>query len=288
MADRDGGRWVLVLSCPDRPGIVAAVAGLLAQHGANIVDASQHTDRQAHAFFMRVDFEPADEGVNVTALTTGLTGLASALGLDWALHGVHDRPRLAVLVSRDDHCLYDLLLNHRRGELAAHIPLVVSNHPDLAPVAVTFGVPYLHLPIAEGGKGAQEAELLAALDDQRITTVVLARYMQVLSAQVVMRYPARIINIHHGFLPAFAGARPYHQAYERGVKLIGATAHYVTEHLDQGPIIEQDVIRVTHRDTAHDMVRKGRDLERTVLSRAVRAHVEHRVAVHSGRTVVFE
>ena len=280
---------VLVLSCHDRPGIVAAVAGLLAEHGANILDASQHTDRQAGIFFMRVEYESlAGDPDNQSALERALGGLAARLALRWSLHEDGERPRLAILVSREDHCLYDLLLRYRRGELAAEFPVVISNHTTLSTVAATFGVPYLHLPIGAGGKDAQEEALLAALAEWHADAVVLARYMQVLSARVVERYPWRIINIHHGFLPAFAGPKPYHQAHQRGVKLIGATAHYVTEDLDQGPIIDQDVIRVSHRDGVRDLVRKGRDLERVVLARAVRAHVEHRVAVHDGRTVVFD
>jgi formyltetrahydrofolate deformylase len=288
MSQPDTGGGVLVLTCPDRPGIVAAVAGWLAAHDANIVDASQHTDRQARVFFMRVDFEPAGPACSLAALSDACAALAGRFDLRWTLHAAGERPRLAVLVSKEDHCLYDLLLRYRRGELAAEVPVVISNHDVLGPVAATFGVPFVHLPIGAAGKAVQEEALLAALDEWRIDTVVLARYMQVLSARVVARYPGRIVNIHHGFLPAFAGPRPYHQAYERGVKLIGATAHYVTEELDQGPIIDQDVIRVTHRDAVRDLVRKGRDLERVVLARAVRAHVEHRVAVHDGRTVVFD
>lgn len=288
MNEQQTGRGIVLLSCPDRPGIVAAVAGLLTAHDANILDASQHTDSHSHVFFMRVEFEAAGPLYDLHALSEAIAVIASRFDLHWSLHTTAEHTRLAVLVSREDHCLYDLLLRYRRGELAADIPVVMSNHGELAAVAATFGVSYLHLPITDAGKDAQEKALLCALADNSIDTLVLARYMQVLSPNVVQRYPGRIINIHHGFLPAFAGPRPYHQAYQRGVKLIGATAHYVTADLDQGPIIDQDVIRVTHRDTARDLVRKGRDLERVVLARAVRAHVEHRVAIHDGRTVVFD
>ncbi len=277
----------LLVSCPDRPGIVAALAQVLYGHGANILDADQHTDVEAGIFFQRICFDAATLRTDRTSLTAALGEVASRLGMTWRLCDKPERPRMAIFVSRTDHCLYDLLLRHRSGELRCDIPLILGNHPDLKPVAEQFGIPFHVFPITRKNKREQEAAELELLEGERIDFAVLARYMQILSDDFISHYPSRIINIHHSFLPAFSGGRPYHQARARGVKLIGATAHYATGELDEGPIIEQDVIRTSHRDTVAELTRKGRDVERNVLSRAVRWHVEERVLVYGNKTVVF-
>ncbi|MCC6639751.1 MAG: formyltetrahydrofolate deformylase [Deltaproteobacteria bacterium] len=282
------GTGTLLVSCPDRRGIVAALAQLLYGHGANILDADQHTDAIAGQFFQRIRFDTSEMRVDRAGLERAVTEVAERFGMRWRVVLGSERKRVAIFVSRYDHCLYDLLLRHRAGELACEIPLIVSNHDDLEPVARQFGIAFHTFPISAESKPAQEKSELALLSEHRIDLVVLARYMQVLSAAFIERWPARIINIHHSFLPAFTGGKPYHQAYERGVKLIGATAHYATTDLDEGPIIDQDVARASHRDAPADLVRKGRDLERTVLARAVRWHIEDRVLVYGNKTVVFE
>lgn len=278
----------LRVSCVDRKGIVAALAQVLYGHGANIVDADQHTDREAGQFFQRIRFDTAELHTDRIALETGVREVVERFGMRWRLDYDDQLERVALFVSRYDHCLYDLLLRHRAGELRCELPLVVSNHPDLAPVAAQFEAAFEVVPVSRETRGQAEAAQQAVLDAHRIDTVVLARYMQVLSPEFVARYPDRIINIHHSFLPAFIGARPYHQASHRGVKLVGATAHYVTSALDEGPIIEQDVARASHRDNVDDLIRKGRDLEKVVLARAVRSHLEKRVLVYGNKTVVFD
>ncbi|MGH0029194.1 MAG: formyltetrahydrofolate deformylase [Myxococcota bacterium] len=277
----------LLVSCPDQPGLVARLAQVLYGHGANILDADQHTDAQAGIFFQRIRFDTADLRTDRTALERGIEDVAGSLGMSFRLAYAERRKQVALFVSKYDHCLYDLLLRHRAGELACDIPLVVSNHPDLEPVARQFDVEYRVFPITKDTKRAQEDAEMALLEERGIDLVVLARYMQVLSEPFVDAWKERVINIHHSFLPAFMGARPYHHAHERGVKLIGATAHYATADLDEGPIIEQDVIRASHRDTIADLVRKGRDVERAVLSRAVRWHLDDRVLAYGNKTVVF-
>jgi formyltetrahydrofolate deformylase len=278
----------LLVICPDRRGIVAALAQLLYGHGANILDADQHTDTATGQFFQRIRFDLSDLHTDRHALENAIGETADRFEMSWRLSYASQRKRMALFVSKYDHCLYDLLLRHRAGELPCEVALIVSNHPDLGPVAEQFGVPYHVFPITRTTKADQEArenELLAA---ERVDLIVLARYMQILSGEFIAHHPERIINIHHSFLPAFMGGKPYHQAMERGVKLIGATAHYATTDLDEGPIIEQDVIRASHRDTVADLVRKGRDVERTVLARAVRWHLEDRILVCGNKTVVFE
>ena len=277
----------LLVSCPDQKGIVAALAQLLYGHGANILDADQHTDAEAGVFFQRIRFDLAELRTDRTALEQAIREVAGRLRMEWRLAWAGERKRMAIFVSRTDHCLYDLLLRHRAGELACEIPLIVSNHPDLEPVARSFGIEYRVFEIRPETKRAQEEAELALLAERRIDLVVLARYMQVLSPHFVEQLRGRVINIHHSFLPAFSGGRPYQQAHERGVKLIGATAHYATKDLDEGPIIEQDVIRASHRDSVDELVRKGRDVERAVLSRAVRWHLDDRVLVYGNKTVVF-
>jgi formyltetrahydrofolate deformylase len=278
----------ITVACPDRRGLVAAITGFLAQYGANILDLSQHTDPFAGSFFMRVEFELAGMSLLRDELGPAFAPLAESLQMNWQLHFTDQPQNVAILVSKYDHCLYDLLLRHRAGDFQANLKLVISNHPDLEYIARDFGLEWHFLPLQPDKKGDQENRLLELLLSQRIELVVLARYMQILSPAFITQYPNRIINIHHSFLPAFAGGRPYHQAYDRGVKIIGATAHYATEDLDEGPIIAQDVLKVSHRDSVKDLLRRGRDLERLVLAQAVKAHLENRVLVFGKRTIVFD
>jgi formyltetrahydrofolate deformylase len=278
----------LLVCCPDRPGLVAALAQLLYGHGANILDADQHTDPVAGMFFQRIRFDLRELRTDRITLEGAIGEVAERFAMDWRLAYGGKTKRVAIFVSRYDHCLYDLLLRHRASELPCEIPLIVSNHPDAKPIADQFCIDFHVLPIAAENKHDQERREQELLEAHDVDLVVLARYMQILTPDFVSAWPARIINIHHSFLPAFSGGRPYHQAYERGVKLIGATAHYATTDLDEGPIIEQAVIRCSHRDSVTDLVRKGRDLEKTVLARAVRWHLEDRILVYGNKTVVFE
>ncbi len=282
----------LLACCDDRPGLVAALSQLLYALGLNILDADQHTDSKAGKFFQRIRFDLAVQGGGATIDQATLEGavreVADRFEMSCELRLDRDLQRMAIFVSKTDHCLYDLLLRHRSGELRCEIPLIVSNHPDLEPIAKQFGIDYHVFPVSKETKIQQEKREIALLRDHKIDLVVMARYMQILSKQMMQAFPMRIINIHHSFLPAFQGGRPYLQAYERGVKRIGATAHYATVDLDEGPIIEQDVIRVSHRDTPMDLVRKGRDVERTVLSRAVAWHLDGRILVYDNKTVVFD
>jgi formyltetrahydrofolate deformylase len=278
-------RYVLTLRCADRPGIVRALAdGVVAAQG-NIVENAQFSDPTTGMFAMRTCFEsPLADVADVRA---AIAGAVAGFGAELMVRPEEQRRRALVMVSKFDHCLVDLLYRWQIGELPVDIPLVVSNHPDLAPLAARHGIPFVHLPVTPASKPAAEDKLLALIDEHQIDVVVLARYMQVLSDAFCTRLPGRIINIHHSFLPGFKGAKPYHQAYERGVKIIGATAHYVTGDLDEGPIIEQDVVHVGHAQTAEDLVALGRDVERTVLARAVRLHAEDRLALNGSRTIVF-
>jgi formyltetrahydrofolate deformylase len=278
----------LLISCPDRRGIVAALAQVLYGHGANILDADQHRDPACAQFFQRIRFDLAEMHTDRGTLERAIAEVAGRFAMEWRLaYGAH-RKRVALFVSRMDHCLHDLLWRHRAGELEGDIALVVGNHPDLAATAGQFGVPFHHFPIAPESRLAVEEREMELLAASAVDLVVLARYMQILSPAFIARYPSRIINIHHSFLPAFVGGKPYHQAHERGVKLIGATAHYATADLDEGPIIEQAVVRTSHRDSVEELVRKGRDVERLALAAAVRAHLEDRVLVYGRRTIVFE
>ena len=279
---------VLLLSCPDQKGLVATVSDFIFRHGGNIVHADQHTDEREGVFFQRVEFRLDGFALERHEIEPALAAVVDRFGMQHEVRFSDEVPRMAILLSRHAHCMYDLLARWNMGEIRAEIPLVISNHPDHADLVEHFGVAYHHLPLEAGGKPRQEAALNALLDGHGVDVVVLARYMQVLSGDFTARWPERIINIHHSFLPAFAGGRPYHQAHERGVKLIGVTAHYVTAELDQGPIIDQDVVRVSHRDTVDDLVRKGRDLEKVVLARAVRLHLASRVLVYGNKTVVFD
>lgn len=277
----------LLVCCPDRKGLVAALAQLLYGHGANILDADQHTDPVAGQFFQRIKFDMSELHTDRRSLETAISEVADRFSMSWRIADGSNRFRTAIFVSKYDHCLYDLLLRQRAGELSTEFAMVISNHEDLQPVAEQFGVPFHHLPITKETKPAQEREALALLEAQSVDLVVLARYMQILSDDFLKAYDGQVINIHHSFLPAFMGSKPYHRAFERGVKLIGATAHYATADLDEGPIIEQDVVRCSHRDSVQDLVRKGRDLEKVVLGRAVRWHLDDRILVYDNKTVVF-
>jgi formyltetrahydrofolate deformylase len=281
-------RGRLVISCPDRPGIIAAVSRFLYDHGANIVHSDQHSTAPVGGrFFMRTEFDLPDLSRRQPELEREFQSVADAFAMDWRIRSAAVPTRLAVFVSRADHCLLELLWQRQAGDLTATIEMVVSNHADLEPTATGWGVPFYHVPVEPDRKTEAERTQLGLLEG-RVDAVVLARYMQILSPGFVARWRGRLINIHHSFLPAFAGARPYEQAHRRGVKLIGATAHYVTEELDAGPIIEQGVERVDHGDTPEDLRRIGRSIERHVLARAVSWHVEDRILLHGNRTVVFK
>jgi formyltetrahydrofolate deformylase len=281
--------YVLTLSCPDGPGIVAAVSGLLAARGGNIVESQQYGDPITGRFFMRVQFtaDASRPDGSLDGLRAAFTGLAADLDLDWGLFDTGVRPRVLILVSKAGHCLNDLLYRHRSGLLPIEIAAVASNHSDLRPLTQTHGIDYHHLPVTPQTRTRQEAEILTLVEHYRADLVVLARYMQVLSDDFCRKLEGRVINIHHSFLPGFKGARPYHQAHARGVKLIGATAHYVTSDLDEGPIIEQEVARVDHAQGPADIMAVGRDTECLALARAVRWHAERRVLLNGGKTVVF-
>ncbi len=277
---------IFLFRCPDRVGIVAAVSQFIARRGGNIVDSSQHSEEGE--FFMRVEWSFDSESVSREMLREQCGELAERFNMEWRLRFSDQWARLAIFVSRQTHCLYDLLLRHREGDLSAEVALVISNHRDAEPIADWFGVPFHYFAIDKERRDEVEREEIALLTRERIDVIALARYMQILTSQFVDAFPNRIINIHHSFLPAFVGARPYHQAFNRGVKIIGATSHYVTADLDQGPIIEQGVTRVSHRDSVDELLRKGRNIERVVLNRAVRLHLEHRVLTSGNKTVVFQ
>ena len=279
---------VLLVSCPDQKGLVAKIANFIYANGGNVIHADQHTDTAAGLFLMRVEWELRGFNLPQEVIAPAFQAIAQPLEATWQLHFSNTLPRMAIWVSKQDHCLYDLLWRYKAKELTTEIPVIISNHPNLEEVATQFGIDYHHLPITKENKLEQELEQLALLKKYAIDVVVLAKYMQIISEDFINKFAKPIINIHHSFLPAFVGANPYQQAYDRGVKIIGATAHYVTEELDAGPIIEQDVERVSHRDQVADLVRKGKDLERVVLARAVRSHLQNRVLVYGNRTVVFE
>ena len=281
------GNAVLLISCRDQRGLVHAVADFVLRSGGNIVHAEQHVDAEAGVFFQRVEFQLDATTMPRDEVAPAFGDVAGGFGMSFDLHFTDERPRVAILVSKQGHCLADLLARHRAGEFAGEIACVISNHPDHEAFVRFHGLPFHHLPVSAESKLESEAELLGLLVGYGVDLVVMARYMQILSPLVLNEFPNRIINIHHSFLPAFMGARPYHQAQHRGVKLIGATAHYATADLDEGPIIEQDVARVTHRDSVPDLVRAGRDLETVVLARAVRSHLERRVLAFGNKTIVF-
>jgi len=278
--------FVLTLSCADQSGIVASIAGILAEHGCNITDSAQFGDVKSNRFFMRVSFSAPDT-MDLVGAERMLKPVVDRFRMTTRLHPVAERMRVLILVSKFGHCLNDLLYRHRVGALPVEIPAIVSNHRDFYRLAASHDIPFHHLPMAADTKEKQEHKLAEIIEDEKIDLVVLARYMQVLSEDLCKKLEGRAINIHHSFLPSFKGAKPYHQAHMRGVKLIGATAHYVTPALDEGPIIEQEVARVDHSMSIEDLVNMGRDVESLVLSRAVKWHVEHRILVNGNRTVVF-
>ena len=279
---------VLLITCPDRRGIVAAVAEFLYKHDANILHADQHQDAERNLFLMRVEWSLDGFSLELAEFSRRFSPLADRFEMRWRLEDCRQPLRVALFVSKYDHCLMDLLYRHKTGELCCHVPLIVGNHPDAAKWGEFYGVPFHHVPTPPGAKDQFEQKQLALLSAERIDLVVMARYMQILSKEFVDRYPQRVINVHHSFLPAFMGSKPYHRAFERGVKLIGATSHYATVDLDEGPIIEQDVVRISHRDGLEDLLEKGRDLEKVVLSRAVRWHLDHRILVYDRKTVIFD
>lgn len=279
-------RYTLTISCPDRAGIIAAVSGFIAQHGGFIVEASYHTDQETQRFFMRQEVRADSLPFDADEFRSRFAALAAEFGMDWQLADSAIRKRLVLLVSKQDHCLDDLLHRWRSGELLVDIPCIISNHEDLRSFVEWHGIPFIHIDMRQDKEGAFQ-HIAALFDEHRGDAMVLARFMQILPPWMCRRYPGRIINIHHSFLPSFVGAKPYHQAFQRGVKLIGATCHYVTDELDAGPIIEQDTVRVDHGDTVEDLVRYGRDIEKTVLSRGLRYHVEDRVLVCGNKTIVF-
>lgn len=279
---------ILLVDCPDRKGIVATIANLIYDHAGNILHADQHQDNKLGRFFMRIEWDLKNFDLDPEAFRNEFETIATQFQMAWRIEYSHELLTVAVFVSRYMHCLIDLLHRYETGELKCRIPLIISNHPDARALAEFHGIPYHHIPVDPTCKVAAERAQLELLEQHEIGLVVLARYMQVLSTGFVARYPRQIINVHHSFLPAFSGASPYHAAFERGVKLIGATSHYVTDALDDGPIIEQDVIRISHRDQVEDLLQKGRDLERVVLARALRWHLDHRILCYGNKTVVFD
>jgi formyltetrahydrofolate deformylase len=277
----------MLISCPDKPGIVAAVSQFLFEHGANIVQSDQYTmDPEGGMFFIRIEFDLPELAVRIEGLKQDFERVATAFSMDWRLNLASRKKRIAIYVSKEDHCLLELLWHWRAGDLNADIAMVISNHPDLRSLVEPFGIPYRHIPVTADTKAEAERLQLEAVGDG-VDAIILARYMQIVSPAFIQQYANRIINIHHSFLPAFVGGKPYAQAHSRGVKIIGATAHYVTDELDGGPIIEQDVQRVSHRDNVEDLKRIGRHIERIVLAKAVAWHVEDRIIVYNNKTVVF-
>jgi len=279
---------ILLISCPDQKGIVATISDFVFRHNGNILHADEHADEGSNLFLMRVEFDPSGFDILPEEFSHHFSPIATKFNMQWRLAASSYRPKMAIMVSKYDHCLVDLLYRHKSGELTCEIPIIISNHPDNQPVADFYRIPYVTVSVPKDNKRDAEQKILGILRQHNPDFIVLARYMQILSNEFVNEYPHRIINIHHSFLPAFIGAKPYHQAFARGVKLIGATSHYVTEVLDDGPIIEQDVVRISHRDSLDDLLQKGRDLEKVVLSRGVRWHIENRVLLYGNKTVVFD
>ncbi|TCD47638.1 formyltetrahydrofolate deformylase [Chlorobium sp. N1] len=279
---------ILLLSCRDRSGLVSRISHFIYERGGNIIDLDEHVDAEAGMFFIRVSWSTEGLSIPVSRLGEAFRPLGLEFEANWSIRFTGRPTRLALFVSRYDHCLQELLWRYSMGEFQAEIPLVISNHPDLGPLAAQYGIPFHHFPLTAGTRPEVEAREQELLRSNNVDAIVLARYMQVLSPEFARSWHGRAINIHHSFLPAFVGGNPYRQAYERGVKIIGATSHYVTEELDQGPIIEQDIMRVSHRDTLSGLIRRGRDLERLVLARAVRLHCEHRILLNGRKTIVFD
>lgn len=278
---------ILLISCPDRKGIVASVSQFLYRHGANIIHADQHLDQELNLFFMRVEWNLDGFDLPIKNFKDHFKQIALKFKMDWHIETPKDRSKVAIFVSKQDHCLSDLLYRYNQKELNCEIDLIVSNHPIAKKLADFYHIPFYEISINKNNKESAEKKILLLLEKYNVNLIVLARYMQILSPDIVKRYPNKIINIHHSFLPAFIGANPYHKAYDRGVKIIGATSHYVTAGLDDGPIIEQDVIRISHRDEVKDLIAKGRDLEKIVLFRAIKLHTENKILIYSNKTVVF-
>jgi formyltetrahydrofolate deformylase len=283
-----GESAVLLIACPDRVGIIKEIAGFIAENGGNITHLDQHIDRQSNTFLARVEWDISNFRIPKEEIRAEFGKVARKFNMGFTLRFSSCIPKVALFVSKQDHCFYDIMHRFKSGELRGDVRLVISNHTDLKPIADFFGVPFHHVPKSREEKALAEARELELLEGEGIDLIILARYMQILSGDFVSKFPNRIINIHHSFLPAFPGAKPYHRAYRKGVKIIGATSHYVTEELDQGPIIEQDIIRVSHRDSLEDFIRKGKDIEKVVLARAVKWHLEYKVLVYDNKTVVFD
>lgn len=278
----------LLIHCPDQSGIISTVTGFIHSRGGNIVYLDQHVDMQAGVFFMRLESDFNDKGFSLTGFRNDFENrIAATYTMEWNMHLSGQKPRMAIFVSRYNHCLYDLLSRYHSGELEVEIPFILSNHDDLRGISEQFNLPFYHIALNSLDKEDAEKQQLALLEDHQVDFIVLARYMQIITPRLISVYPNKIINIHHSFLPAFAGAKPYHAAFERGVKIIGATSHYVTEELDAGPIIAQDVTTVSHSHTVKDFIAKGRDLEKIVLSRAVQLHVRRKTMVYNNKTVIF-
>ncbi len=279
---------IIRIHCPDQSGIVAKVTDFIHRNNGNVLDLDQHTDRGEGRFFMRVEWDLANFTIPQEQIETVFQiELATPMQMEWSLDFTDRKSRMAIFVSRASHCLFDLLARHSAGELDVDIPMIISNHKDLEHIAEKFEIPFYHFPITKETKAEQEAKEFKLMEEQNIDFIVLARYMQILSPEFTVRYPNRVINIHHSFLPAFAGAKPYHAAHSRGVKIIGATGHYVTSELDEGPIITQDVNSISHHDSVESLVQKGKDVEKIVLSRAVKAHVDRKTLVYKNKTIIF-
>jgi formyltetrahydrofolate deformylase len=279
---------ILLLSCKDRIGLVSRIAHFVFERGGNIIDLDEHVDMDEKYFFVRIAWDMKNFSIPPSEVVEAFTPLAKEFNATWRINFTGKNLRVGIFVSKYDHCLREILWRQRMGEFNIDIPLIISNHEDLRPLAEHYDIPYYVFPIKQENKPGQEKKELALLKENKIDTLVLARYMQILTSQIIDKYKNQIINIHHSFLPAFVGSNPYKQAYERGVKIIGATSHYVTKELDDGPIIEQDIIRISHKDTVKDLIRKGRDLERLILAKALYFHSEHRILVHGKKTIIFE
>ena len=278
----------ILIHCKDRPNIIATVTNFIAQKDGNIVYIDQHVDREQNIFFMRLESEFSKDSFSADAFRDAFKNtLADAFDMKWRIYSSEKKPKMALFISKYDHCLYDLLGRYNSGELNLDIPFIISNHPDLKPIADSFKIPFYHIPVTKDSKEVAEQKQLELLEAYQIDFIVLARYMQIVSGKLISKYPNKIINIHHSFLPAFVGAKPYHSAFKRGVKIIGATSHYVTEELDAGPIIDQGVARVSHTHSIEDLIAKGRDLEKIVLANAVKLHTNRKVMVYNNKTVIF-
>ena len=279
---------ILQIHCKDQSGIIASVTNFIAKNNGNIIYIDQHVDREQDIFFMRLESEFEDSSFNIEDFKNNFTSsLVKSFNMKWRIYSSEERINMALFVSKYDHCLFDILGRYVSGELNLHIPFIVSNHLDLKPIAESFKIPFYHIPFTKTTKAEAEAKQIELLEKHNVHFIVLARYMQIVSQKLIDKYPNKIINIHHSFLPAFVGAKPYHSAFKRGVKIIGATSHYITEELDAGPIIEQDVAHVSHTYTIEDLISKGRDLEKIVLSNAIKLHIERKVMVYNNKTVIF-